>query len=68
MILGIPAVLAGILIGLAGLIQLIPAFDWQGWAIYMAFGGGLIGVTAVTDAINDKGTPEAGPPSPPAGA
>ena len=54
MIIGIPMTILGAISGLLGLVNIIPSFDWSGWSIFMGFSCGLIGVTAVTDAINDS--------------
>lgn len=52
-IIGIPAIVAGLVMGLLGLFWI--KIDWTSWSIFMGFASGLIVTTTVADAVIDKG-------------
>ena len=54
MLLGVPAVIVGLVIGALMLLGKV-AKDWTGWGAFMGVAVGLIITNAVTDAAIDKG-------------
>ena len=54
MILGVPAVFIGLVVGVLMLIGKVSK-DWTGWGAFMGVAVGLIITNAVTDAAIDKG-------------
>ncbi len=54
MILGVPAVFIGLVVGVLMLIGKVTK-DWTGWGAFMGVAVGLIITNAVTDAAIDKG-------------
>ena len=53
MILGVPAIIAGLVTGALGFCGVF-AMAWTGWSIYMGFCLGLVTATAVADAHLDS--------------
>ena len=54
MILGIPFLIAGLIVGLLALINNVKDFNWTGWSIFMGFVGALIITTAAADSKIDS--------------